>query len=340
MNDPGHKPDDHKQTGGEIMRTVYNALAALALSALATMAQAQQYPEKPIRLVVPFPPGGGTDVVARVIAQKLGEATGWTLVVDNKPGSGGSVGLSLAGKAPADGYTIVLAQNSNLVINPILGKANYDPIKDFAPIGLAASAPQVLVVAKDSPLKTVEDLVAAAKAKDGKLTFASPGVGTSSHLAGELLQQLAGVKFRHVPYKGAAQALPDLLGGRVEIYISSVPSAMAQIKEGTLRPIAVFATKRDADLPDVPTFEEKGVKNSEAVTWWGLAAPAGTPAPVVARLNTELNTVLKMPDTRGKLRAAGAEALGGSSEEFGALIKSDVPKWTQVIKAADVKVAD
>lgn len=322
------------------MRTVYKAFAALTLSALAAGAQAQQYPEKPIRLVVPFPPGGGTDVVARVVAQKLGEATGWTMVVDNKPGSGGSVGLSLAGKAPADGYTIVLAQNANLVINPILGKANYDPVKDFVPIGLVASAPQVLVVAKDSPIKTVEDLIAAAKAKDGKLTFASPGVGTSSHLAGELLQQLAGVKFRHVPYKGAAQALPDLLGGRVEIYVSSVPSAMVQIKEGVLRPIAVFATKRDADLPDVPTFEEKGLRNSEAVTWWGLAAPAGTPAPIVARINTELNTVLTLPDTRGKLRAAGAEALGGSSEQFGALIKSDVPKWTQVIKAADVKVAD
>ena len=322
------------------MRIVYKVLAGLALSALASGAQAQHYPDKAIRMIVPFPPGGGTDVVARVIAQKLGEATGWTIVADNKPGSGGSVGLSLAGKAPADGYTIVLAQNANLVINPILGKANYDPIKDFAPIGLTASAPQVLVVAKDSPLKTVEDLLAAAKAKGGKMTFASPGVGTSSHLAGELLQQLASVKFRHVPYKGAAQALPDLMGGRVDIYISSVPSVMTQVKEGALRPIALFATKRDADLPDVPTFEEAGIKNSDAVTWWGLAAPAGTPAAIVARLNTELNRVLKLPDTQGKLRAAGAEALGGTAEEFGALIKSDVPKWTQVIKTADVKVAD
>lgn len=322
------------------MRIVYKVLAGLALAALASGAQAQSYPDKAIRMIVPFPPGGGTDVVARVIAQKLGEATGWTIVADNKPGSGGSVGLSLAGKAPADGYTIVLAQNANLVINPILGKANYDPIKDFAPIGLTASAPQVLVVAKDSPLKTVEDLLAAAKAKGGKMTFASPGVGTSSHLAGELLQQLASVKFRHVPYKGASQALPDLMGGRVDIYISSVPSVMTQVKEGALRPIALFATKRDADLPDVPTFDEAGIKNSDAVTWWGLAAPAGTPAAIVVRLNIELNRVLKQPDTQGKLRAAGAEALGGTAEEFGALIKSDVPKWTQVIKTADVKVAD
>ncbi len=209
------------------MRTARILAAALAIGVAAPSAGAvaQEYPTKPIRLVVPFPPGGGTDVVSRVVATKLGEATGWTFVVDNKPGSGGSVGLSLAGKAPADGYTIVMAQNANLVINPILGKANYDPIKDFAPIGLSAAAPQVLVVAKDSPIRSIEDLLSAAKAKGGKMTFASPGVGTSSHLAGELLQQLAQVKFRHIPYKGAAQALPDLLGGRVDIYVSSVPSA-------------------------------------------------------------------------------------------------------------------
>ncbi|WP_420101298.1 Bug family tripartite tricarboxylate transporter substrate binding protein [Bosea sp. (in: a-proteobacteria)] len=316
-------------------------LAAAALTALlAGPSLAQDYPTKPIRMVVPFPPGGGTDVVSRVVAQKLGEATGWTIVIDNKPGSGGSVGLSLAGKAPADGYTIVTAQNANLVINPILGKANYDPIKDFAPIGLAASAPQVLVVAKDSPIRTVEDLLKAAKDKGGKLTFASPGVGTSSHLAGELLQQLAQVKFRHVPYKGAAQALPDLMGGRVDVYASSVPSVSVQIKEGVLRPVALFATKRDSEFPDVPTFEEKGIKNSDAATWWGLAAPAGTPQPILAKLNAELNKVLKDPDTQAKLRAAGAEATGSSAEEFAALIKSDVPKWTAVIKTADIKVAD
>ena len=316
-------------------------LAAAALTALlAGPSLAQDYPTKSIRMVVPFPPGGGTDVVSRVVAQKLGEATGWTIVIDNKPGSGGSVGLSLAGKAPADGYTIVMAQNANLVINPILGKANYDPIKDFAPIGLAASAPQVLVVAKDSPIRTVEDLLKAAKDKGGKLTFASPGVGTSSHLAGELLQQLAQVKFRHVPYKGAAQALPDLMGGRVDVYASSVPSVSVQIKEGALRPVALFATKRDSEFPDVPTFEEKGIKNSDAATWWGLAAPAGTPQPILAKLNAELNKVLKDPDTQAKLRAAGAEATGSSAEEFAALIKSDVPKWTAVIKTADIKVAD
>lgn len=323
------------------MKTTRIFAAALAIGIVATSAGvAQEYPTKPIRLVVPFPPGGGTDVVSRVIATKLGESTGWTFVVENKPGSGGSVGLSLAGKAAADGYTIVMAQNANLVINPILGKANYDPIKDFAPIVLTAAAPQVLVVAKDSPLKSIEDLLATAKAKGGKLTFASPGIGTSSHLAGELLQQIADVKFRHIPYKGAAQALPDLLGGRVEIYVSSVPSAMVQIKEGVLRPIGLFATKRDADLPDVPTFEERGIKNSNASTWWGLAAPAGTPPAIIERLNVEMNRVLAMPDTKAKLRAAGAEALGGSAEAFAELIRSDVPKWTAVIKAADIKIGN
>lgn len=322
------------------MRIAYKALAGLALSALASVAHAQQYPDKAIRMIVPFPPGGGTDVVARVVAAKLSEATGWTVVPENKPGSGGSVGLGLAGKAKPDGYTIVLAQNANMVINPILGKANYDPIADFTPIALTASAPQVMVVAKDSPIKSVKDLLSTAKDKPNAIKFATPGVGTSSHLAGELLQQRSAVKFLHVPYKGTGQAVPDLLGGRVDIYVASVPSAMAHIKEGTMRPLAIFAKARSADLPEVPTFEELGVKDSEAVTWWGVAAPAGTPDAIVTRLNTEINKILQMPDTKEKLRAAGAEAIGGTAQEFSALIKSDVPKWTSVIKTADVKADD
>jgi tripartite-type tricarboxylate transporter receptor subunit TctC len=322
------------------MRIAYKALAGLALSALASVAHAQQYPDKAIRMIVPFPPGGGTDVVARVVAAKLSEATGWIVVPENKPGSGGSVGLNLAAKAKPDGYTIVMAQNANMVINPILGKANYDPIADFSPITLSASAPQVMVVAKDSPIKSVKDLLAAAKDKPNAIKFATPGVGTSSHLAGELLQQRAGVKFLHVPYKGTGQAVPDLLGGRVDIYVASVPSAMSHIKEGTMRPLAIFAKGRSADLQDVPTFEELGIRDSEAVTWWGVAAPAGTPEAIVARLNTEINRILQMPDTKEKLRVAGAEAIGGSAQEFSALIKSDVPKWTEVIKTAGVKADD
>jgi tripartite-type tricarboxylate transporter receptor subunit TctC len=323
-----------------IMRIASRILAGLAVSVLASVAQAQQYPDKAIRMIVPFPPGGGTDVVSRIVAAKLGELTGWTVVADNKPGSGGSVGLGLAAKAKADGYTIVMAQNANLVINPILGKANYDPIADFQPIVLSASAPQVLVVSKTSPIKSIPDLLAAAKAKPNGIKFATPGVGTSSHLAGELLQQRTDVKFMHVPYKGTSQAIPDLLGGRVDIYVASVPSAMAHIQEGTMRPLAVFANRRSKDLPDVPTFEELGIKDSAAVTWWGMAAPAGTPQAIIVRLNTEINRVLQLPDTKEKLRMAGAEAIGGTVEEFSALIKSDVPKWTAVIKGANVKGDD
>jgi tripartite-type tricarboxylate transporter receptor subunit TctC len=323
-----------------IMRIATRILAGLALSALATVAQAQQYPDKAIRMIVPFPPGGGTDVVSRIVAAKLGELTGWTVVADNKPGSGGSVGLGLASKAKADGYTIVMAQNANLVINPILGKANYDPITDFQPIVLTASAPQVLVVSKTSPIKSIADLLAAAKAKPNAIKFATPGVGTSSHLAGELLQQRADVKFMHVPYKGTSQAIPDLVGGRVDIYVASVPSAMAHIQEGTMRPLAVFASRRSNDLPDVPTFEELGIKDSADVTWWGMAAPAGTPQAIIVRLNAEINRVLQLPDTKEKLKLAGAEAIGGTVEELSALIKSDVPKWTAVIKAANVKADD
>ncbi|MDQ2082668.1 tripartite tricarboxylate transporter substrate binding protein [Xanthobacteraceae bacterium Astr-EGSB] len=307
---------------------------------LASVAQAQQYPEKAIRMIVPFPPGGGTDVVSRIVAAKLGELTGWTVVAENKPGSGGSVGLGLAAKAKADGYTIVMAQNANLVINPILGKANYDPIADFQPIVLTASAPQVLVVSKTSPIKSIKDLLTAAKAKPNAIKFATPGVGTSSHLAGELLQQRAEVKFMHVPYKGTSQAIPDLMGGRVDVYVASVPSAMAHIQEGTMRPLAVFADRRSSDLPDVPTLEELGIKDSAAVTWWGMAAPAGTPDAIVKRLSTEINRVLQLPDTKEKLKMAGAEAIGGTVQEFSALIKSDVPKWTAVIKGANVKSDD
>lgn len=310
---------------------------ALILGSGLQGAVAQTYPNKPIRFFVPFPPGGGTDTISRIIANKMGESTGWVFVVENKPGSGGAVGLGLAGKAPNDGYTIVLGQNSNLVINPILGKANYDPIKDFAPIGMVAEAAQVLVVPKDSPIKSVADLLALAKKEPGKVRFASPGVGTSSHLAGELLQQLSGTKFRHIPYKGANQALPDFFSGRVDLYVSSIPSAMPHIREGMMRPIGVFSKKRDPALPDVPTFEEQGLPNSEAVTWWGLAAPAGTPAPIINRLNAELNKVLAMKDTQEQIKKAGANPLSGPQTEMAALIKSDIPKWTVVIEKAGVK---
>ena len=318
---------------------VKGTLAACVLGlSVAGGAHADTYPEQPIRMIVPFPPGGGTDTVSRVIANELGKQNGWTVVPDNKAGSGGSVGLSLAAKARPDGYSIVMAQNANMVINPILGKGNYDPVADFAPVALVASAPQVMVVRKDSSIGSVADLVAQAKARPGKVRLATPGVGTSSHLAGELFQQRAGLKLLHVPYKGTGQALPELLGGRVDVYIASVPSAISHIQEGTLRPLAVFAKKRSSDLAQVPTLEELGVKDAEAVTWWGVAAPAGTPPAVIELLNARINALLQQPAVRAQLRAAGAEALGGTPEEFAELVKSDVPKWTAVVKAAGLTV--
>ena len=310
----------------------------LALAAIGA-AQPAGYPDQPIRMIVPFPPGGGTDTVSRVIANELGKQNGWTVVPDNKSGSGGSVGLSLAAKAKPDGYSIVMAQNANMVINPILGKGNYDPVADFSPVTLVASAPQVMVVRKDSPIGSVADLLTQAKAQPGKVRLATPGVGTSSHLAGELFQQRTGVKLLHVPYKGTGQALPELLGGRVDVYIASVPSAMSHIQEGALRPLAVFAKKRSSDLANVPTLEELGVKDAEAVTWWGVAAPAGTPKEVVELLNSRINALLKQESVQAQLKAAGADALGGSAQEFSALLKSDVPKWTAVIKAAGLQAA-
>jgi tripartite-type tricarboxylate transporter receptor subunit TctC len=313
------------------------AILLIALCGGGVIAQ-DKYPDQPIRMIVPFPPGGGTDLVARVIATELAKATGWAVAPDNKPGSGGSVGLSLGGKAKADGYTLVMAQNANLVINPLLGVGNYDPVKDFAPVSLVASSPMTMVVARESKFKSVEEIIATAKASPGTIRFASPGIGTSAHLAGELLQQLSGAKFLHVPYKGASQAMPDMMGGRLDIYIGTAASLMAQIKEGTMRAVGVFDKKRHGEIPETPTIEELGYANSEAVTWWGVVAPAGTPGEIIELLNREINAILRKPEARDQIRKGGAEAhAGGSAEEFAGLIRSDVPKWKAVIERANIK---
>ncbi len=313
--------------------------AALALAAFAAAAPAQDYPAKPIRLIVPFPPGGGTDIAGRTVANKLSETLRWTFVIENKPGAGGNLGVERAVKSPPDGYTLVIGQTSNLAINPALyAKLPYDPLKDLSPVALIVSAPVVLVVAANSPYKSLGDLVAAARRDPGAVTFASPGNGTVSHLAGELLQRASGVKFTHVPYKGAAQAMTDLLGGQVQSFMSSVPSALAQIRGGRLRAIAVTSAKRAAEMPEVPAIAESGYAGFDATTWYGLLAPAGTPAAVIKRLNAELNRVLEMPDVRQRLAAEGGEVLGGSPEGFASLIKADHAKWGRIVKESGAKV--
>ncbi|WP_194722171.1 Bug family tripartite tricarboxylate transporter substrate binding protein [Noviherbaspirillum malthae] len=322
------------------MKTLPRLLLAATLGACVMSASAEQpYPNKPIRLIVPFPPGGGTDIVARLVGNKLQENLKWTVIVDNRPGAGGNIGVDLAAKSPADGYTVVMGQTSNLAVNPTLyTKLPYNPLKDFVPVTTVATAPLVLVVAANSPYKTLADVVSAAKAKPGDLTFASPGNGTVAHLTGELLQKAAGIKLQHVPYKGSTQAITDLMGGSVQLYMSSVPSAMSQIKSGKLRPLAVTSDKRSDDLPQVPTINESGYKGFNAITWFGLLVPAGTPAPIVARLNTEVNKALQSKDVQQKIGAEGGDAHGSTPEEFASLLKTDIVKWGQIVKESGAKI--
>ena len=312
--------------------------AAFAATLFATAAAAQGYPDKPIRLIVPFPPSGGTDIMARVVAQRLGDANKWTIVIENKPGAGGNLGVDAAAKSKPDGYTLVMGQTSNLAINPWLYKdLPYDPLKDLVPIALVGEGPIAIAVRAESPLKSLADLVAAAQAKPGAITMATPGSGTVSHLAGVRLMQVANVKFEHIPYKGASQAIPDLLGGNVDFYMSSVPSIQGQASAGRVRILAVTSTKRSPVFPSVPTVADT-YKGFTAVTWYGILAPAGTPAPIVAKLNTEINKALKDPAVREAIGKDGGEVLGGTPQQMADLMKSDHAAWGAVVKASGAKV--
>lgn len=315
------------------------ALSALPLMTLSLGAFAQAWPAKPIRIVVPFPAGGGTDTIARETSQRVAAATGWTFVIDNKPGAGGNLGVDAAAKAPADGYTIVIGQTSNLAINPTLyAKMPYDSQKDLAPIVLLANAPLVMVTGVGTPLKTLGDAVSAARAKPGALNFASPGNGTVAHLTSVMFQKAAGIQTQHIPYKGAAQALTDVISGSVELYMSSVPTLIGQIRNNKLRPLAVTSARRVDDLPNVPTINESGFSGFDAVTWFGLLAPAGTPRDVITRLNAEFNKALQNPELRQKLGNEGADPAGGTPEQFAALIRDDIPRWGKVVKESGARV--
>jgi tripartite-type tricarboxylate transporter receptor subunit TctC len=321
------------------MSITRRTLLALAGAALCGGAWAQAWPAKPIRVIVPFPPGGGTDIIAREVTQKVSTATGWTFVVENKPGAGGNLGVDTVAKSPADGYTLVLGQTSNLAINPTLyEKMPYDSLKDLVPIVRVADAPLVMVTGMNTPYKTLADAVNAARAKPGVINFASPGNGTVAHLTSELFQKAAGIKTQHVPYKGAAQALTDVISGNVELYMSSVPTLLGQIKQGKLRPLAVTSAKRVDDLPNVPTINESGYHGFDAVTWFGFLAPANTPKDIVARLNAEFNKALQQPDLRKKLGDEGADPAGGTPEQFAALIKDEIPRWGKVVKESGARI--
>lgn len=321
------------------MRLLFGRGLIAVAALMAASVSAQGYPNKPIRVIVPFPAGGGTDIIARDLTQKVAAATGWIFVVENKPGAGGNLGVDAAAKAPADGYTLVLGQTSNLSINPALyARMPYDVQKDLAPIVLVAKSPLVLATAATSSFKTLGDAVNAAKAKPGAVNFASSGNGTVAHLAGELLQRAAGVKLQHVPYKGANQGLTDVIGGSVELYMSSVPTLLGHIKQGKLRALAVTSDKRTADLPYVPTLIEAGYTGLEASTWFGFLAPAATPKDIIAKLNTEFNKALQQPALRKRMAETGADPVGGTAEQFGAYIKQETVRWAQVVKDSGAKL--
>ena len=313
--------------------------AALALVS-ATAAHAQQaYPTKPIRMIVPFPPGGGTDILSRLVANKLTEQLGWQIVVDNRGGAGGNIGLDAAAKAAPDGYTMVMGQTSNLTINPSLhAKLPYDSLRDFTPVSVVASSPIAFMVSAKSQYRTLGDLIAAAKAKPGEVTFATTGNGTVGHLSGELIQRVAGVRFVHVPYKGSAQAFPDLLGGRIGFFLASLETAIPQMKAGAIRTLAITSAQRVPALPDLPTVAESGYPGFETATWYGILVPKGTPQPMVARLSNEIVKVLNAPDVRDRMTANGGATVAPGPAAFDALIRSELSKWSRVIREAGVKL--
>lgn len=321
------------------MRTLMRISAAVLLCAAAAAAPAQGYPERPVRMVVPFPAGGGTDSLTRLLATALNNKLKWVVTVDNKPGAGGNLALDTVAKSKPDGYTMVMAQTDNVVLNPLLyAKLPYDPVKDLDAVSLVASGAAVLVVRADSPYKTVSDIVNAAKAKPGQLTMATPGTGTVSHLVQQLWQNASGVKLTHVPYRGMAQAIPDLIGGQVDMYMGSIPTLLSQIEGGKLRAIAITAAKRSSVLPDVPTYAESGIKGVELASVWGVMAPSGTPKEVVDQWNAQINELLKQPDVRQKILATGAELLGGSPKAMADLYAADRARLAPVIRAAEIKL--
>ena len=313
-------------------------VSAFALAAIAG-AQATAYPTKPIRLVVPFPAGGATDILAREVAKHLTDTWGQSVVVDNRPGAGGNIGSELVAKAAPDGYTLEMGTVGTHAINASLySKMPYDHVKDFVPVILVAGVPNVLEVNPAVPVNSVQELIAYAKANPGKLNFASSGSGTSIHLSGELFKVMAGVQMTHVPYKGSAPALQDLIGGQVQLMFDNLPPSLPQIKAGKLRALAVTSATRAPALPDTPTVAEAGLPGFEASSWFGVLAPAGTPPDIVNKLNAEIAKWLTSPGAKEKLASVGANIAGGTPEDFARHIQAETAKWAKVVKESGAKV--
>jgi tripartite-type tricarboxylate transporter receptor subunit TctC len=308
----------------------------LALAAAAIPAAAQDYPNRPVRLIIPFPPGGSNDVVGRLVANQLSEKLGHKVFVDNRGGAGGVLGTEAAANAAPDGYTLLVVSIAHAV-NPALYKLNYDPIKSFAAISIMATGPNVLAVNPSLPVKNVKELVALAKEKPGSIDYASAGVGSFQHLGGELFKLVAGVNLQHVPYKGGGPAMQDVIAGHVKVMFSSLVQTTPFIHSGQLRALGVGGEKRNPVLPDVPTIQEAGVPGYVADNWWGIVAPAGTPQPIIDKLYKDLQETLKSPELTAAFAREGAEAVTMSTAEFSSYMENEIAKWGKVIKEGNIK---
>src|SRR5690349_21351940 len=322
------------------MKTLSLCLASCALSIGMTAAHAQQpYPSKPIRFVAPFAPGGGTDFISRIAAQKLTEALKQQVIVENRPGAGGTLGAEIGVKSPPDGYTLTVIAGS-YAVNPSLYKLPYDPSNDITPIIQFSQGPFVIVAHPSLPAKTAKELIAIAKAKPGQLLYATSGQGSITHLATELFAMMAGVKMTHIPYKGTGPALTDTIAGQTQLLWGSAAAAVPAVKGGRLKAIGVSTMQRIAALPDVPTVNESGLKGYDVILWHGLIGPKGLPRPIVDRVNAELNKAVKSKDMEDKLATDGVSSAGGTPEQFGTLIKRDIDTWRKVVQKAGVKAGD
>jgi tripartite-type tricarboxylate transporter receptor subunit TctC len=320
---------------------MHNARAVMALMlalTLTTEVAAQDYPSKPIRFVVPYVPGGNTDILARLIGQKLNEAWKQQVIIDNRAGAAGTVGAELVARAPADGYTIIMGTFGNIIVaNSLYKNLKYDPLKDFAPVALVSLPPGILVANPAVPVQNVRDLISYAKSNPGKLNYGSPGTGAWNHLFFELFNRSAGVFIVHVPYKGIAPAVVDLLGGQVQLAMSAFPTALPHVRSGKLRALAVTSAKRSGLLTDVPTVAESGLPGYEAAGWFGVLAPAGTPPTVIAKLNTEINRALELPEVKTSLASDGAEPAGGTPAQMAESARAGIAKWSKLIRELNLR---
>jgi tripartite-type tricarboxylate transporter receptor subunit TctC len=322
------------------MRDAFNAaVLSMVCTALSLPAAAQKFPTKPIRIIVAYTPAGATDILARAVGQKMSENWDQPVIVENRPGANGNIGTEAAARATPDGHTMVMGTAGTHGINPSLyRKLNWDAVKDFAPVSLVAMVPNILVVNNSLPVKNVKELIAYAKANPGKLNYGSPGNGSTAHLSMELFKTMTGANLTHIPYKGSAGVLTDVMGGQIALTMDNLPPYLPQVKAGKIRALAVSTAKRSRAVPEIPTVAEAGVPGYDSGAWFGLLAPAGTPKDIVNRLAAETQRILKLPDVHERIAALGAEPVGSTPEQFAAHIKSEIAKWAKVIKEANVEL--